>query len=445
MSKVGRIGLTAVLAVVLFVAGGIGLFRGSGDDTPTPASVQAPSTSVLLQPIAAGGSLEDSIANLQERLRVVPADWKGFASLGLEYIAEARVSADPTFYPKAEGVLQRSLQINGQDNFEALVGFGALALARHDFAGALTYGRRAVAIDPYNADVYGVIGDAQIELGHYSAAFATFQTMVDTRPDLSSYARVSYARELQGDIPGAIFSMRAAEEAAGTPSDSAWASFQLGELYWNSGQVDKAAQAYRRGAELAPEYVPPTTGLAKVAWARGDFARAISLFRQVVQRYPSPEYVIALGDLYAVRGDRAQADQQYALVRAEHDLFAANGVNIDLELALFDADHGDAAAALTAAREEWSRRQSIHVADALGWALYANGRYAQAARYARKSLALGTRNASFMFHAGMIQLRLGNDAAARDLLGEALKTNPNFSILYAQAAKDTLAKLRGAA
>jgi tetratricopeptide (TPR) repeat protein len=443
MSKVSRLGLTAALAVTLFVAGGIGLFRGSAD-APANAPVQAPSTSVLLRPLAAGGSVEDAIANLQQRLRVVPTDWKGFASLGLEYIAEARASADPTFYPKAEGVLQQSLQINGKDNFEALVGLGALALARHDFAGALTDGRRAVTMNPYDADVYGVIGDAQIELGHYRQAFATFQTMVDTRPDLSSYARVSYARELQGDVPGAIVSMQAAQEAAGTPSDAAWASFQLGELYWNSGRVDKAAEAYRRGTELAPEYVPPLAGLAKVAWAKGDIDRAISLFTEVVQRYPSPEYVIALGDLYAVRGEQAQANQQYALVRAEHDLFAANGVNIDLELALFDADHGAAADALVAARAEWARRQSIHVADALGWALFANGRYAQAARYAGKALALGTQNASFMFHAGMIQLRLGNDAAARDLLREALATNPNFSILYAQAAKDTLAKLEGA-
>lgn len=445
MGKVARIGLTAALAVVLFVAGGVGLFRGSGDDASTSAPVQAPSTSVLLRPLAAGGSLEDSIANLQRRLRAVPQDWNGFASLGLEYIAEARVSADPTFYPKAEGVLQQSLQIKGQDNFEALVGLGALALARHEFAVALTYGRRAVAINPYDADIYGVIGDAQVELGRYHDAFATFQTMVDTRPDLSSYARVSYARELQGDMPGAIFSMQAAQEAAGTPSDSAWASFQLGELYWNSGQVDKAAEAYRRGTELAPEYVPPLAGLAKVAWAKGGLERAISLFTEVVQRYPSPEYVIALGDLYAVQGEQAQADRQYALVRAEHDLFAANGVNIDLELALFDADHGAAPDALVAARDEWARRQSIHVADALGWALYANGRYAQAARYARRALALGTRNASFMFHGGMIQFRLGNDAAARDLLREALATNPNFSILYAQTAKDTLAKLEGTA
>src|SRR5207247_2453090 len=153
MSKMSGVGLTAALAVTVFVAGGIGLFHGS-PDAPATAPVQAPSTSDLLRPLAAGGSLEDAIANLQQRLRVVPTDWKGFASLGLEYIAEARASADPTFYPKAEGVLQQSLQINGQDNFEALVGLGALALARHDFAGALADGRQAVAMNPYDADAY---------------------------------------------------------------------------------------------------------------------------------------------------------------------------------------------------------------------------------------------------------------------------------------------------
>jgi tetratricopeptide (TPR) repeat protein len=436
--------ITTMLAAALVVAGAVVLVP-TGDapsaDLAQPAG-PAPSA-LLLPPVTAGGSLRDSIANLQERLRVLPRDSKGFASLGLLYVVQGRVTADPTYYPKAEGVLQESLQINGEGNFMGLVGMGALALARHDFAGALIWGLRAVALNPYNAEVYGVIGDAQLELGRYEDAFASFQKMVDTRPGLSSYARVSYARELQGDVQGAIAAMQTASDAAGLPSDAAWASFQVGELYWNSGQVMRAAEAYRRATKLAPEYVPPLAGLAKVAWANGDLDRAISLFTEVVQRYPSPEYVIALGDLYHVMGKQAEADQQYALVRAEQDLLRANGVNVDLEIALFDADHGSPKEALVAARDEWARRQSIHVADALAWALQANGEYVKAARYARKALALGMRNALFMFHAGMIQFRLGNEATARDLLREALATNPNLSILYAQTAKDTLAKLEG--
>ena len=127
------------------------------------------------------------------------------------------------------------------------------------------------------------------------------------------------------------------------------------------------------------------------------------------------------------------------MVRVEQRLFSANGVNTDLELALFDTDHGEPEAGLVAARAEWRRRQSVHVADALAWALYANDRPEEAWRYAQRALALGTRNASFLYHAGMIKLALGDRGAARSLLADALETNPHFSI---QHADDAVAALR---
>ena len=239
--------------------------------------------------------------------------------------------------------------------------------------------------------------------------------------------------------------MTFARDVAGTPADVAWASFQIGELYFNSGRPGQARAAYHAGLLADPSYVPNQAGLAKVAWASGDLKDAIGGYNRVVQRYPAPEHVIALGDLYAADGDLTQARRQYALLHAEEALFRANGVNIDLEVALFDADHGDAAGALQAARAEWGRRHSILVADAYAWALYANGRYAQAAVFSRRAMALGTHNALFYFHAGMIELKLGHRDAARTLLGRALDTNPHFSIQHAPEAARTLAALGGAA
>src|SRR5207247_1481286 len=131
----------------------------------------------------------------------------------------------------------------------------------------------------------------------------------------------------------------------------------------------RAASAYRNGVEASADFVPPHAGLAKVAWARGDLDRAIKGYTWVVQRYPSPEYVTALGDLYAAAGNQQMAQEQYQLVGVERRLFATNGVNVDLELALFDADHGAPVDALAAAKAEWGRRHSIQVADAYGWAL----------------------------------------------------------------------------
>ena len=174
--------------------------------------------------------------------------------------------------------------------------------------------------------------------------------------------------------------------------------------------------AYRRAAALSPTFVPAEAGLAKIAWARGHVDRAIRGYRRVVARYPLPEHVIALGDLYSIEGRTAQADDAYALARAEAALFRSNGVNVDVELALFEADHGEPVAALADARAGWRSRHSIHAADALAWALYRNGLARPAARLERQALRLGTQDALSFYHAGMIALRLGNRDEARRML-----------------------------
>jgi tetratricopeptide (TPR) repeat protein len=437
--QAGRIGTAAALAVAAFLLAGVGLFRGVV--AQTPPSPRRPDAAALSRPAVASGTLQQELVSLQEHLRAAPTDWRGFASLGLAYVQEARITADPSYYPKAEAALRRSLRLNSNDNHVAPIGMAALASARHDFARALAWGQKAKAIDPYDASVYGAIGDAQVELGRYRAAVATFQRMIDLRPDLSSWARVSYARELMGDVPGAIDAMRRAKVYGSDPADAAWASNQLGELFFGQGHLGRAAVSYRQGAMLDPSFVPPFAGLAKVAWARGDVRQAISRYRDVVARYPLPEYVIALGDLYRLTGRTALAAQQDGLLRTEETLLAANGVNLDLEQATFDASHGDPAGGLAAAEGEWARRHSVSVADAMAWALHENGRDAEAARMADFAMHLGTKSAAFAFHAGMIQRSLGHPDRARTLLQRAHTLNPWFSIEYARVLHRALARL----
>jgi tetratricopeptide (TPR) repeat protein len=429
------------LAVAMFAVGGLGLWRGSGPGPAERTRVPVDRSARAAGPAILTGTLPEQIASLQRRLRALPSDWSSWATLGLAYVQEARVTADPRYYPKAQGALARSLALRPRGNFDADVGEGALALARHDFAGALAWGERGRAVNPYDDNVYGVIGDAQIELGRYRQAFATIQHMVNLHPELPSYARASYARELQGDVPGALHAMRLALQAAGTPEDRAFAAYQLGELEFSTGRVGRAAAYYRQAVAMAPEYPPPHAGLAKVAWARGDLASAIRQYGAVVQRYPLPEYVIALGDLDTVTGRTAAAARQYALVRAEERLFRAAGVNVDLELALFDADHGRPHAALAEARAEWGRRHSILVADALAWALHRNGRDRAALPFSRFARKLAYRSALIAFHAGMIETALGDRAAGARDLRRALAINPHFSILLAPVARATLHRL----
>jgi tetratricopeptide (TPR) repeat protein len=350
MKPLAKSGFVVASALGLFLIGGLGLFLRI-DAPPAAAGTSRVDADALLG--AAGvGSIDRAIESLQQRIRDVPEDWHASAILGLAYVQQSRITADPSYYPKAEGLLRDSLD-RQPENPEALIGLAALAAARHDFEEALRFGRQARVQDPYDPNVHGAVGDALVELGRYNAAFASFQEMVDTRPDTASLARVSYARELRGDVPGAIDAMRSALVYAGTPSDGAWVSSQLGELYLSAGQLRAAARAFRAGTQLDPASIRSFAGMARVAWARGDLHGAIRRMEEVVRRFPAPEYVIALGDLHSLAGDPDAAALRYDLARAESQLFRANGVNTDLELALFAADHGDPVEALVAAEAEW--------------------------------------------------------------------------------------------
>lgn len=385
-------------------------------------------------------STERVIARLQERIRRNPQDTTAHARLGLAYLQRIRESADASRYVQAEAAFEEALRRDPQQ-LDALLGQGMLALARHQFGEALGWGERARAINPYRPQVYGIIADAQVELGRYEEAAATLQTMVDLRPDLSSYSRISYLRELHGDTAGAIAAMRQAV-AAGNPASEGtlWAQVQLGHLYFNSGDWQRAEESYGHALRVRPGYIYALAGVARVRAAQGRYAEAIATYRGIVERLPLPEFVIALGELHEVTGREDDARDQYDLVRAIQQLNASAGVDVDLELALFDADQGvDPAGALGRARAAYERRPSIQAADVLAWALYRNGNYAGAWHFSQEALRLGTRDALLHYHAGMIAYALGDQEAARKHLHAALAINPAFSARYAPRAKALLA------
>jgi tetratricopeptide (TPR) repeat protein len=382
------------------------------------------------------------IPALTARVGAVPSDANAWAALGSAYVEEARLTGDPRNYPKAERAIRRSLSIKPDGNFGAPYAMAVLAAARHDFGTALTWGERARTINPHNAAIHGIIGDALNELGRYPEAFQSFQRMLDLRPGLGAYARASYAWELQGNIPNAERALDLALQAAGTPADRAFASFYLGELAWTNGRVAEAERWYRESLAHNPSSTSAIQGLASVAGARGDLTEAIRLSEKAVATSLSTHDAAELGDLYAAASDPVAVQRQAERFRELVRLYKAHGVDTNLEVALYSADHNvDLEEGLAAARAEWSRRHSIHVADALAWSLYANGRYREALTYSKQALRLGTLSALFHFHKGMIERALAMPAAARADLKKAMAINPNFSFLWAPRVVKVLEEL----
>lgn len=431
------------LAIALVAGGSYVAWRAQNSVQVPALATQSLADAAAQRPV---DKTDQLIWDYQQRVKQNPADVQGYAVLGAAYLQKARDTGDPTFYGKAQAVIDEALRRDPQ-NVEALIGAGTLANARHQFREALQLGEQARALNPSVPRVYGVIADAQTELGMYDEAVATLQTMIDMRPDLSSFSRISYARELHGDMDGAVEMMQAAVQAGGPATEnSAWVRVQLGNLFFNKGDLAAAERQYNGTLEILPDYVYAQAGLAHVRAAQGKNDEAISLYQQAIARMPLPEFVIGLGELYQASGKPADAAKQYDLVRAMQQLFKSNGVDTDLELALFDADHGaDANATVALARAAYARRPSIKAADTLAWALFKAGNLPEARRYADEALRLKTQDATMLFHAGMIAQAQGDTAAARERLDAALALNPHFSPLFAPQARQALAALSAAA
>jgi tetratricopeptide (TPR) repeat protein len=427
-----------VAAAAAIVAAAALLFAGVlRPDAPAVASDVLPdAVAAELAKGFAAGDTQAEILGLQGELRLDAQNVKALDTLGLAYQQRVRETGDPTYYGKAQGILRQALRLSPHDLI-ATAGLGQLALSRHRFREALRLGLRARGISPTTAGVYGVIGDAEIELGHYRQAFRTFDRMAALKPDVASYARVSYARELIGHVRAAEQAMRLAASAAlGAQEASAWTHVQLGLLYLGHSQPRRALQEMDDALQLDPTYYVALDGMGQVQAGLGHVRAAIDYEQAAVDRVPLPQQVALLGDLYRAAGRKADARREYALIGVIEKLLAANGVRNDLDIALFDADHGVALPhALALARLGYAGRPSIFGDDVLAWSLARNGECRAALPWSERALRLGTRDALKLFHRGWIAACLGNRSEARSFYTRALALNPRFSVLWAPVAR----------
>jgi tetratricopeptide (TPR) repeat protein len=422
-------GTAAAVAAAVLALGGF-LRGGGAPAAPRPAA----------EGLASGFGAGDTaglVRTLQGELRRYPRNVKDWDSLGLAYQQRGRETGDPSWYTKSDGALHRALALRPNDLL-AVGGLGSLALSRHRFAAALRLGRQARSISPTTARTYGVIGDALVELGRYRQAFAAFDRMAALKPSLAAYARVSYARELEGHLAGAQSAMRLALDASiGQPEARAWTLWQLGRMRWAVGDLRGSRAEYESSLRTFPGYVYALDALAQVEWAEGRRANAIALERRAADTIPLPQFVAALGDMEAAAGEPKAARDEYALIGVIQRLLRANGVKTDLETALFEADHGRPQLAL--ARLAQRERSSIDGDDVLAWTLARSGRCAEALPWSERALRLGTQDALKLFHRGFIAACLGDRRGERLYVGRALALNPHFSIRWAPVARKEIA------
>jgi tetratricopeptide (TPR) repeat protein len=401
--------MTRLIAIFLSFAAALvafALLRG-----PSPAAPSSPAA------VAARVPADAEIARLQDAARAAPRAVAPRVALASAYLQKARETGDPGYYGRADELLRAALARRPGDH-DALVASASLASSRHDFRAALALARRARAARPGALAAYPALVDALVELGRFGAAERHLQRLVDAKPGLAGYARVSYLRELHGDLDGAVAAMRRAA-AAGGPARESTASVGalLGGLELQRGRYGAARRAYRAALAVVPGYPAAEAGLARLSAATGDLRGAIRRWRALLARLPLPEHVTGLGEAELAAGRARAARRDLALVGAQRWL---GGVDVDAELAVFEADHGSARRAIALARRAWRSAPGLRSADALGWALTRAGRPAEGLRWSRRALALGSVDPLLRYHAGIAALEAGFESAGRRRLRVAL-------------------------
>lgn len=412
------------LAVLVVVLG-----RGSQEDASADG-----------KPAPAAPAVRARIDTLEQAVRERPDEAEPLVLLAAELLQSVRQTADPSAYTRAGEALDRAVELEPR-NPGVYTERGILRLARHDFSGALSDGRRARRLAPQVVKPYGVVVDANVELGRYREAERVLQKMVDLKPNLDSYARVAYLRELRGDLDGASVVLGLAASAGGeTPENVAFVETLMGNLELAQGRDEIALRSYRRALSRLPDYPAADAGLARLDIAAGRLEPAIERLQGIVERRPLQEYIVLLGESQIAAGQPEAGQQTLELLDAQQQLLDAAGVNSDAETALVEADHGDPSRAVELGRAAYAAAPSVRAADALGWALTRSGKPEEGLRFARKALRLGSRDASYLFHAGMSARAAGKRTEAADLLRRSLGANPvpSFTPLQAQEARKAL-------
>jgi tetratricopeptide (TPR) repeat protein len=381
-----------------------------------------------------------SMAVAQKMIDKSPKDYEAYNALALALSRRARETSDVRYYDEAETALLKSFAI-APGNFDGQRTHVWLLLGKHEFAAALEEAKKLNRKMPDDVMTYGFLTDANVELGNYHDAEEAADWMLKLRPgNLPGLTRAAYLRELYGNVDGSLELMQMAFDS--TPptevEDCAWILTQMAHLKLNAGHTADADKLLTQALDMFPGYHYALGNLAKLRIQQGRYNDAVALLQQ---RYEAAQHAENLFDLAAAlqlagRSDEAAAAFASFEKKSLAETYRAD--NSNHELIFYYADYTrQPAKALAVAQREIARRQDVFTLDAYAWALYGDGQYREAQMQIEKALAVGIQNATMFRHAGEIELKCGNHAAAIDYLQRSTQLNSTGS----EQAKQTLAQI----
>lgn len=408
------------------------------------AASQAPAPdrahTLALARATGGHPVDKEIDLLQRRLENLPRKADLWVQLGRAWVKKARQATDPGYYLSADACAEIALEIE-PDHKLALELQALVLLNDHRFRDALVKADEALAKDREDLLALGVKSDALLELGRYQDAASAVQQMMDLKPSLPSYSRAAHLRWLSGDAATAKKIVRKAIDARDhrDPEPGAWVVVQAALMFQGEGDEDGADKGFEMALQMVPEYPPALVGRGRVALAKGDFKRAVEMFERAYKQSLLVETAWLLGDARSLAGDRAGADEAYALL--VKDGRRTDGRTL---AAFYATKNRDIDEAVRLALAERDVRDDLYTEDTIAWALYRKGELDDARKASDLALSLGTKDAKLLYHAGAIRIAQGDVKSGAALVREALRLHPRFDVTGAPEAESLLATLPAA-
>lgn len=388
--------------------------------------------------------------NLIRVVRDNPEDKKSAIALATVYIQEARVTGNNMYYDGAALHYINKVLEKDPTDFEALTLKALVYLSQHHFAEAITIAEEAKKVGPYNSFVYGLLVDGNVEMGNYTAAVENAEKMMELRPDIRSYSRVAYLREIHGDNEGAIEAMKMAVKAGGGGDEpTSWARVQLARLYENMGDLKSAEMHYTITLDQRPGYAHAIAGLGNISEANNNIDQAILYYKQADSLLMDYTFKERLAGLYERKGEASKSKAMMGEVikgLQKHAEMGEKETDIghyaDRELAYAYLLINDNDKALQHALKEYRRRpENNDVNETLAWVHYKRGEYKEALPFIQKALQTDCKNPTLLVRSGLVFFKNGQKDKATSLLKEALLNNPAIDIKLKQEGQSAIHSL----
>ena len=384
-------------------------------------------------------NVQKNAAGLLNKIRQNENDIKSLNTLAALFLQEARITGNFGYYNKAVLECVNRVLEREPANFEALSFKTTVFLSKHMFTEALIVGKQLQEKFPYNAYVYGMLVDANVELGNYKEAIDAADKMISLRPDIRSYSRIAYLREIHGDIPGAIDAMKLAV-SAGAPGDenTEWCRVQVGKLYEQSGKIKEAEMQYNIALGERENFPAAIIGLARIATAQKDYQKALSFYMQADSISADHTIKEGFAEVYSLMNETGKA-KEAAEKNLEHMLSFSKDGNEDLEIAHAYMAVDNYEKALEHAMIEYKRRpNNIEANETVALVYYKKNQYTKAVPFIEASLNTNCKKPELLCNAGMIYAKAGDKVKAKMYLQEALKNDPLIPASVKKESKEML-------